>query len=172
LTGLSATEVTELYRRYGFMLERRCSLLLRDRSLAEDGVQDLLANLFRRGASLRDAQSPYRFLCRAADRACLDLLRRNKKVRATLSLDDVDQLGAAPGCDAEARRAVLESLESLTDEDQSLAIMLFVDGMTQEEAAEELGVSRVTVNKRAQRVRAQLRLTLTPDSQPLMEVRA
>jgi DNA-directed RNA polymerase specialized sigma24 family protein len=44
--------------------------------------------------------------------------------------------------------------------------------MTQEEAAEELGVSRVTVNKRAQRVRAQLRLTLTPDSQPLMEVRA
>ena len=67
---------------------------------------------------------------------------------------------------------MLESLESLPDEDQSLAIMLFVDGMTQEEAAEELGVSRVTVNKRAQRVRAQLRLTLTPDSQPLMEVRA
>ena len=34
--------------------------------------------------------------------------------------------------------------------------MLFVDGMTQAEAAVELGVSRVTVNKRAQGIRQRL----------------
>jgi DNA-directed RNA polymerase specialized sigma24 family protein len=36
--------------------------------------------------------------------------------------------------------------------------MLFVDGMSQGEAADELGVSRVTINKRAQAIRQKLRI--------------
>jgi RNA polymerase sigma-70 factor (ECF subfamily) len=158
--GLSADEVSEVHRRYGALLERRCRLLLRDASLAEDAFQELLMMLLRRGEALRDAASPYRWLCRAAEHACLDLLRRRKRVRDALPLDDVDTLGAAPGIDAEARRAVLESLERLEPGQQSLAIMLFVDGLSQSEAAGELGVSRVTVNKRAQEIKVQLRLGL------------
>lgn len=149
-----------MYRRYGPMLERRCRLLLRDDSLAEDAMQELIASLLRRGETFRQADSPYRWLCRAAERASLDLLRRGKRSRDALSLDDVDALGAAPGVDAEARRAVLESLERLAPDEQHLAVMLFVDGLTQSEAADELGVSRVTVNKRASQIRTQLRLGL------------
>lgn len=109
---------------------------------------------------MRDAASPYRWLCRAATRTSLDLLRRRKHVREALSLDDSDAFGASPGVDAEVRRAVLESLERLDPEEQWLAVMLFVDGMSQGEAATELGLSRVTVNKRAQDLRASLRLRL------------
>ena len=168
--GLSADEVSEVYARYGTLLERRCELLLRDPSLAEDAIQELLTVLLRRGEGLRDAESPYRWLCRAAERASLDLLRRRKRVREALPLEDVDRLGAAPGTDAEARRAVLESLERLALDEQSLAIMLFVDGLSQSEAAGELGVSRATVNKRAQDLRSRLRLGLadveTPTDSP------
>jgi RNA polymerase sigma-70 factor (ECF subfamily) len=117
--------------------------------------------LLRRGDGLREAESPYRWLCRAAERACLDLLRRRKRVTETLVLEDIDPVGAAPGVDVDARRAVLESLERLLPDQQVLAIMLFVDGMNQSEAALELGVSRVTVNKRAQEIKSQLRLGLT-----------
>lgn len=159
--GLSADEVSDVYHRYGALLERRCRLLMRDHAHGEDALQELLAVLLRRGESLRDAESPYRWLCRAADRTCLDLLRRGRRVREALSsdgLDELDPLGPAPGVDAEARLAALQSLERLDEEDQSLAILLFIDGMTQGEAADELGVSRVTVNKRAQRVRARLGL--------------
>ena len=60
--------------------------------------------------------------------------------------------------------AVVESLERLDDAQRSLAIMLFVDGLSQGEAAEELGMSRVTINKRAQDIRAQLRISHTPSS--------
>jgi RNA polymerase sigma-70 factor (ECF subfamily) len=158
--GLSADEVSDVYRRYGALLERRCRLLLRDHALAEDAVHELLAMLLHRGHSLRDCTSQYRWLCRAAERTSLDLLRRRKRVREALPIDDVDILGPAPGADVEARRAVLESLERLLPDQQSLAIMLFVDGMTQAEAADELGLSRVTVNKRAQEVRDLLRLGL------------
>ncbi len=153
-----------MYRRYGALLSRRCRLLLRDSAQADDAVQELLCVLLRRGEGLRAAESPYRWLCRAADRACLDLLRRGKHLRAAVDIDDVDPAGIAPGIDPEAQCAVVQSLAELNSEQQILAIMLFVDGLTQGEAAEELGVSRVTVNKRAQELRALLRLHHEPSS--------
>lgn len=158
--GLTADEVSEVYRRYGPLLERRCRLLLRDDALAADALHELCTTLLRRGEPLRGAASPYRWLCSAATHASLDLLRRRKRVRDALPIDDVDTLGAAPGVDPEARIEVLRALEALLPDQQTLAIMLFVDGMTQSEAADELGVSRVTVNKRAQELRDILRRRL------------
>jgi RNA polymerase sigma-70 factor (ECF subfamily) len=159
--GLSATEVSDVYQRYGALLSRRCRLLLRDPAQADDAVQELLSVLLKRGEGLRAADSPYRWLCRAADRACIDLLRRGKHLRMAIDIDELDPVGVAPGMDPEARCAVVESLEKLDDDQQSLAIMLFVDGLSQGEAAEELGLSRVTVNKRAQEIRTQLRISHT-----------
>ncbi|MBX3228698.1 MAG: RNA polymerase sigma factor [Labilithrix sp.] len=162
--GLSADEVSQVYHRYGALLERRSRLLMRDVSLGEDAVQELLASLLRRGETFRAAESPYRWLCRAVDRTCLDLLRRGRRVREAVPLDALDPIGPAPGVDAEARVAALQELAQLGPEEQALAIMLFVDGMTQGEAATELGVSRVTVNKRAQGIRARLGLSPSPSS--------
>lgn len=164
-----------MYRRYGALLARRCRLLLRDRDLAEDAVQELLTILLRRGEAMRGAQSPYRWLCRAADTACLDLMRRRRHVRRSVSLDelvDLDVIGPAPGVDPEARSAVLESLERLDGDEQSLAIMLFVDGLSQGEAAAEMGVSRVTINKRAQDLRARLRLSHSSSPDLMAEARS
>jgi RNA polymerase sigma-70 factor (ECF subfamily) len=151
-----------VYQRYGALLSRRCRLLLRDPAQADDAVQELIAILLRRGEGLRAAESPYRWLCRAADRTCIDLLRRGKHLRTAVDISDLDPVGVAPGIDPEARCAVIESLARLDEDQQSLAIMLFVDGLTQGEAAEELGVSRVTVNKRAQELRSQLRINHMP----------
>lgn len=156
--GLSADEVSQVYHRYGALLTRRGRLLMRDASLAEDALQEMLSTLLRRGETYREARSPYRWLCRAVDRACLDLMRRGKRVRDALPLDELDPVGAAPGVDPEARFAALQELARLTGDQQSLAIMLFVDGMSQGEAAAELGVSRVTINKRAQEIRLRLGL--------------
>ena len=169
--GLTAAEVSDVYQRYGALLARRCRLLLRDAAQADDAVQELIAVLLRRGDGLRAAESPYRWLCRAADRACIDLLRRGRHLRAAVDIDGLDPVGVAPGIDPEARCAVVESLATLDEAQQSLAIMLFVDGLTQGEAAEELGVSRVTINKRAQELRARLRISQAPDASITEEAR-
>ncbi len=126
--------------------------------------------LLHRGDALREAASPYAWLCRAAERTSLDLLRRRKRVRDAMPLCEADTLGHSPGVGAEARRVVLASIERLDPEQQALALMLFVDGMSQLEAAAELGLSRVTINKRAQSIRTQLRLGLddapAPEADP------
>ena len=55
----------------------------------------------------------------------------------------------------ELRNAILRLLDGLDETMQRVAVMAFVDGLTQAEIGEELGLSRVTINKRVQTLRAQ-----------------
>ena len=61
---------------------------------------------------------------------------------------------AHPAVDIEARDAVLKLLGTMTEQEMQIAVLLFVDGMSQGEIAAEVGVSRVTVNKKIQALRA------------------
>lgn len=152
--GLTRAELGGLYRRYGAFLRRRARLVTRDPALAEDALQEACINLLRSGAGLRDAKQPLAWLYRVVDRASLDQLRRGKRLRTAASFDDLDALGPPPGVDPDLRLRVLELLGDLDAESAEIALMAFVDGMTQSEIAEELGYSRVTINKRVQTVRA------------------
>lgn len=152
--GLSRSEVADLYRRYGMFLRRRCLTLTRDRALAEDALQDSFVKLMRVGAGLRSAEAPLRWLYRVTDRACFDQLRRNRRDKATTPLDDIEaELPCHPGTEPELRRAAIELLDALDEEDQKIAVMTFVDGMNQQEVADELGYSRMTIIKRIARLR-------------------
>ena len=164
--GLSNREVADLYRRYGFLLRRRCLMLLRDPAHVDDAFQETFLKLMRGGAPIRTAAEPLRWLYRVADRTCFDLLRRTKTRRAA-SIDDVlDELPAHPGLEPELRRAAMELLDALDVEDQQIAVMAFLDGMNQQEIAEELGYSRMTIIKRVARLkeRAQRILARRPSA--------
>ena len=150
--GLSNAEVTEIHRRYGYYLQRRCRLLMRDATLADDALQEVLMKLLRHGASFRDAPHPMRWLHRVTDHACFDLLRRGKRARSEAPLDDATEL-VHPGVAPDVRRAIVDALSLLSDGEREVAVMAFVDGMTQGEIADELGCSRVTVNKRIAEIR-------------------
>jgi RNA polymerase sigma-70 factor (ECF subfamily) len=152
--GLARDEVEGLYRRYGFFLRRRCLLLLRDAALADDALQDVFLKVMRSGAGVLTADRPMHWLYRVADRACLDLLRRTKHTRRAKELDDVAiDLPSHPGTVPELRRAAIELLDVLDDEEQAIAVMAFIDGMTQQEIADELGYSRMTIVKRVAAIR-------------------
>lgn len=164
--GLGSEEVERLYLRYGFFLRRRCLLLLRDRALAEDALHEVFVKLIRGGAGVLAAEQPVRWLYRVADRACFDLLRRTKHTRRAKSLDDVDvELPPAADAEPDVRRAAIELLEALDDEEKSVAVMAFVDGMTQKEIADELGYSRMTIVKRVAAIRERAE-RLTKDRAP------
>ena len=153
--GLSNAELIELDRRYGFYLRRRCRVLLRDAALADDAMQEILMKLLRHGATFREAPHPMRWLYRVTDHACIDLLRRGRRARQASPIEDAEDL-VHPGVAPDMRRAALDALALLDEEEQKVAVMTFVDGMTQQEIADELGYSRVTVNKRVAALRERL----------------
>lgn len=145
---LSHDELEAIYRTYGFLIHRRCRAVLRDEAAAQDAFQDVFVNLIRYGAGFRDAQSKHGWLYRVADRCCFAHLARRKNPPAPIS----DAL-PAPHEDLEVRQSVLSALDRMDPDDQTLAVMAFVEGRTQGEISRALGWSRQTINKRVQRLR-------------------
>ena len=149
--GLSNAEVAEVYERYGHLVLRRCRVVTRSDALADDALQEVFVKVMRYGASLREADSPLRWLYRAADRCCFDLLGKRKR-RAEVA-EVRERPGQHPDEQLAARDAVMTLLGKLGDVERRLAVMAWVDGMSQGQIAEETGWSRQTINKKLQRIR-------------------
>ena len=151
--SLTPSEASHLYDRYGFFLLRRCRSILREASAADDALQLVFEKLLRNGGGVRDADQPLRWLYRVVDRCCFDMLRsRRRRLESPLDVDTMT--GGHPAVDIEIRDAALGLLSTMSEQEQQMTVFLFVDGMSQGEIAEELGISRVTVNKRMQALRA------------------
>jgi RNA polymerase sigma factor (sigma-70 family) len=67
-----------------------------------------------------------------------------------------DEEGASvhPAVQIELRDAVQRLLGTLDEQEMRIAVLLVLDGLSQGEIAEEVGVSRVTVNKKVQTIRS------------------
>jgi RNA polymerase sigma-70 factor, ECF subfamily len=146
-------DLASLYVRYGVFLRKRCLLLVRDPALAEDALQDAFVKVLRSDEQLAQIEEPLRWLYRIVHRTCLDALRR-RRIRVA---DEFEESKAphSPNAAVEERDWAVRFLHTLDRESQEIAIYAFVEGMSQSEIAEELGYSRVTVNKRVMSLKAQ-----------------
>ncbi len=164
--SLTDEEIARLYREYGWLLLRRLRLLLRDAALAEDALHDGFLRVMGSGAALRSVEAPLRWLYRVFDNVAIDRLRtrRARGPHEPLPDPDFDTVSAAPGVDLAERDAASRLLADLDETDQRIAILTFVDGLTQAEAAAELGLSRVTINKRIQAMRERLLVRVREES--------
>ncbi len=110
--------------------------------------------LMTHGATMQNTERPLRWLSRVAERCCFDAMRKDHKLRMSSPIDAVvDEIGAHPSVDPAVRNAVLSLLGRMSEEEQRIAVMAFLDGMSQGEIADEIGYSRVTINKRIQGIR-------------------
>lgn len=144
--------------------------MLGDRAAAEDATQETFLSAFRKLASF-EAGNFRAWLLRIAVNACRDYLRSGHH-RKTLSLEGLaeeDPSVSFPS-DAEApedyalrrelREAIAQGLKTLPP-DQRLAILLVdVQGLSYEEAAQVMGVPLGTVKSRLSRARLAMRTYL------------
>jgi RNA polymerase sigma-70 factor (ECF subfamily) len=157
-------EVDEAYRRFGSLVLRRCRRILRDGSAAQDVLQDVFVRLWRYGDQFRGAESKVAWLYRVTDRCCFDHLSRIHDRAGS----GPDAISSSPGTSnpaayLEDREIVMRFLARFDDRVKMVAVMHYLDEMTQEEIARETGWSRQTVFKKLSflRERAQvLRLLL------------
>jgi RNA polymerase sigma-70 factor (ECF subfamily) len=146
--------MARLYTDYGYVLFRRCLVYLGNETAAQDAVQDVFVRALSAVDRFRGDSSPRTWLCRIADNLCLDILRRQGRNRVR-SVGDYDPavgspmaLDAASGDDCEAVLGAHRLLEALEPEARRLAVLYYVDELTQDEIALELKLSRRTVGKR------------------------
>ncbi len=156
-TGLDRRIVEELYRRYGYQVEARCRRLL---SIGEaaDAAQEVFVRLIRKGGSFRGDAEWMSWLYRIATNVCLNRLRSRGRRREELCAEAPPEATSAGGQeDGVLRRQLLGLLHTFDAKTQQIAVYHFVDGLSQGEIAELVGLSRVSVNKRLARFRAEAR---------------
>jgi RNA polymerase sigma-70 factor (ECF subfamily) len=143
---MTKDELADAYRRFGILVLRRCSRILRDRGEAEDALQDVFVKLWRHGDAFRQAESQVAWLYRVSDRCCFDRMARRPPLVSEASL--IGREAAATGPDMEERDLVFRFLARFDDRLKQVAVLYYVDELTQEEIAQSLGCSRQTVWKK------------------------
>lgn len=151
--GFTNEELGDLYRRYGFLLQRRCRTILRSDAAAADALQDAFVKFLHASETLKAAENPLAFMYRVVDRCCFDQLRYTKRRRDEQLEQHQDSAAVHPGVDHEARNAALHVLAELSEPEYEVAVLAYVDGINQTEIATMLGLSRPTIWKRLTAVR-------------------
>ncbi|MBA3937282.1 MAG: sigma-70 family RNA polymerase sigma factor, partial [Planctomycetes bacterium] len=146
----------ELVRRHSGMVYGVCRRVLRDGALAEDAAQETFLLLMRQPAAVSESVAGW--LHRVAHRKAVDLVRREvghaRRVQP-----------AAPVVDDEPTWATLsplldEALQELPEDLRRFLVSHYLEARSQQELAEELGISQPTVSRRLTAGVAQLRSLL------------
>jgi len=155
---LSQEEVADLYLRTGALVLRRCRLILRDAVEAEDVMHEVFVRVMQYGSTIEKLGVPLAWLYRTAERCCFDRLRSRKKEPLADSNELVETLALG---EATEDRIVAETLSRfflrMDDKVKQVALMHYVDGLTQEQIAAQLGWSRRTVGKKLDRLKERAR---------------
>jgi RNA polymerase sigma factor (sigma-70 family) len=142
----------ELYDRYGRVAFGLALRVVRDRSLAEDAVQEGFLAVWRSaGTFLAEHGKPSTWILTLVHRRAVDLVRREER-RRTEPIDDLAQ-PTGDATDEEAsvrqqRQIVQKALRKLPDEQREAIELAYYGGYTQSELAERLGQPLGTIKSR------------------------
>ena len=147
-------------------LYRTVLLLVRDRHLAEDVLQEALVRGYQALADLRDPDRLEPWLRRIAVREALAALRA-RKVWLRRQEDLAAQVPPGPANPAEEaeqsqqRRLIWEGLDRLAPQQRTAFILCSVEGRSIREVAGCMGISEGAVKRHLGRARDQLRKRLS-----------
>ena len=142
-------DVELLYRKYGPMVLRRCRYLLQNEEKALDALQDTFVQVLRNRKRLK-LDTPSSLLYRIATNICLNILRGGR--RHQKSGGDELLMKIADADDHESNIINRHLIDRIFRRERAstklMAVMHYVDGMTLQEVASEVGLSVSGVRKR------------------------
>jgi RNA polymerase sigma-70 factor (ECF subfamily) len=144
--------LAELYDRYGRIAYSLALRVVRDRSLAEDVVQEAFLSAWRTAAGFRaERGKASTWLLTLVHRRAVDLIRREERRRGEpLPEDDTphgETIDEAVWV-REQRRVVQNALAQLPPEQREALELAYFGGYTQSELAERLGQPLGTIKSR------------------------
>lgn len=141
----------ELYNRFGQVVYGLALRIVRDRTLAEDAVQEAFLSVWRAAGGFNERRGSARsWLLMIAHRRAVDAVRRNQRARVQDSngAHHASQSGPSASATAELdaeRRKVQTALAALSTGQRTLLELAYYGGYTQREIAARLGFSIGTV---------------------------
>lgn len=137
-------------------------LILRDRDLADDAVQEALVRAWRDLRSLRDPDRFDSWLNRVLVRSCQDQLRRRRRDRGRRSEDSLSEARPVPdhAAGVALRDALDVALATLSIEQRTVVILHFYLGLTHSQVADATDEPVGTVKSRLSRALDHLRAAL------------
>src|SRR5207302_9686092 len=151
--------IAELYEKHAAAVCGRCRYLLRDAEAAKDALQEVFARALKALPEFRAAASPSTWILRIATHHCLNELPARKAAwRDQLAALRMDARVDTPA--PEKRELVRALLSAAPQEAQEVAVLYFVDELTQAEIGEALDRSLPTVRKRLREFLAAARAAL------------
>lgn len=160
LAGGEQSALTSLYGLYGRAVFTVCYRALGDRALAEEASQQTFLQAWRAARTFDLSREPGPWLYAIARRASVDVYRRERRHRAD-RLDDPEIVVLPPSFEGmweawEVRRAI----DSLTYEEAEVVRLTYLEGLSHEETANQLGIPLGTVKSRSARARKRLSVML------------
>jgi RNA polymerase sigma-70 factor, ECF subfamily len=162
-----AFDIESYYERFGPMVFRRCRSLLGTDAQAQDAMQDVFVAVLRQygrdGDTRFDDSAPAALLLRVATNLCLNRLR-SQRIRAEDADDELLHRIASTAHEVGEGRTLARDLlrklfgvgNPLAASSQTIAVMHYLDGMTLEEVARNVGMSVSGVRKRLDTLRVRL----------------
>ena len=146
--------VSALFEAHALGLVRLAKVMLGDQSIAEDVVQDAFVGMYRRWASLQDREKALGYLRMSVLNGCRTAHRnRTRRERALLLTPDADAIASAEesALIGEANREVLAALRALPARQREAVVLRHYLGLTEEEAARAMKITRGTVKSATSR---------------------
>lgn len=151
-------DAARLLDEHGDRLLRLCTLYLRDRSLAEDAVQDTFLKAMGAWSRFREAGAEGAFLTRIAVNICRDYLR-SPWHRRRASMPEESALPPAPGPEPEDD-TLIRTVMDLPRKYREVVVLYYYQEYSTSEIAGLLGLSVSGVTVRLSRARRMLRQRL------------
>ena len=153
--------VREVYREYGRMVFAVAQRVLGDRTLAEEAAQQAFVQAWRGAGSFDPSRELGPWLATITRRVAIDVHRREAR-RASSSLDEVPPADAAvvslpPSAEAiQETWEVRQAIDDLPPDEREVVRLQHLEGYTQSEVAERLGLPLGTIKSRSHRAHRRL----------------
>lgn len=144
---------------YEESLLRMCFVYLGDAQLAEDAVQETFLKAYRSLSGFRGEASEKTWLLRIAINTCKDV-RRGAWFRHVDRNVALDQLREPSAPDAVFDDSLTRAVMALKPRYRAAVLLCYYKGLTGQEAAQALGVSRATVMNRLRKAKEQIKKAL------------
>lgn len=148
---MNRQDPAELYRRYRPMVYRRVLRFFEPQE-AEEVVQEVFVKIIEQIDSFRGEASPGTWIWRLATHHCINRLRNLRRRQELDALHGPAWAPAPPASAPEQRTLARNLCEQLPDELVAIALLKSLDGLSQEEIALRLGLSRRTIGYRLERL--------------------